>query len=224
MILIVNLVIGFMAWVAVCKLIQWKWNLSLESTSYAVAFVHGFLACRLCEYSIFTEELWSIEKIGGPVSPFQNGIITVSAAYFYYDIIICFLIKAPLFMKAHHLFAILIFTTTLMMSHSGPEVIICLWLGEFTNACLNIRYWFEHHERFCKSKVSLVNDVAFAVFFIALRFIVCSYVIFYILTLGRSLIIVQIGSICFTVVNLIMGKMIFTEAMDLFFPCKKKNE
>uniref|UniRef100_A0A7M5X6P6 TLC domain-containing protein n=1 Tax=Clytia hemisphaerica TaxID=252671 RepID=A0A7M5X6P6_9CNID len=210
--------IGIVLWFFIFKLIQWKWSLATTSTSYAVAFLHGLFAARSCEYLIVTEQLWDFNRFGGPVSPLQKTVLTISAAYFLYDTLICFIIKESVMIKAHHLLATIIFLGTTYAGTSGPEVIICVWYGEFTNMFCNLRYFFQHSERFAGSIIALINDILFFVFFLSLRFIFGTYVIYHIFMIGRSLLVVRLGAISFTFVNVAMGKMMIEGALGFLYP------
>ena len=218
---LVFLASAVVGWTALFKLVQWKWSLTTISTSYVVAIVHGLFGSRVSEYAIYTEKLWRIEKFGEDNTVLQDTILTVSLGYFIYDFVICLIIKETVVIKVHHFLACVIFAGTLSESYSGPETVVCLWYGEFTNVFCNLRYFFQNQDRFRGSTVAFVNDVFFAVGFLFMRFVVGTYVIYYILTLGKSLPVVQAGSILFTGVNLSMGKIIVLESLKVLFPSSK---
>ena len=213
------LVASLVGWVSLFNAIKWKWSLSTSSTSYAVAFCHGVFASRAAEYSFYSEGILDVSKFGGQVSQLQNVIISISLAYFLYDFYICFVIGEALVIKCHHILSSIIFFWTLVAEKSGPEVTVFLWIGEFTNAFLNLRYYYQNSARFRGSMLAAINDVAFAVLFFVLRFGLGSFYIYHILKGGaRSLLAVKIGAVCFTAVNLSMGKTIFVESAKFLFP------
>jgi len=218
---LVFLVSALVGWTTLFKLVQWKWSLTTTPASHAIAFAHGFFASRSSEYVIYMEKLWRVEKFGEDNTPLQDAILTVSLAYFIYDLVICFIIKETVLIKTHHFLAVLIVAATISESYSGPEVIVSLWYGEFTNVFINLRYFFQNQDRYRGSSVAFVNDVFFAVFFLFLRFVVGTYVIYCILTLGKSLPMVQVGSILFIGVNILMGKIIVVESLKVLFPSSK---
>ena len=218
------MVISTIGWWLLFVLIKWYWSLTTKSTSYAVAFVHGILSCRACEYIIYTENLLDTQKFGGAVTPLQNVLLLFSVGYFLYDSYICYVIKENFVIKMHHVFAVLIFCATMWTARSGPEVIISVWMGEFTNACLNLRYFFQHNEPFCNSKIATLNDFSFGISFILFRFVFGTYVVYHILSLGRTIIAVQISSIFFTLINLYMGKMLIDGFLQMIKPSQKEEE
>lgn len=209
--------VSIILWPTLMFCIKRSFQLSFTATTYAVAFVHGLVASFLCQYSIFTENLW-IENVGEDVSPLQYKIISLSAGYFIYDTFTCICIKEPLYILMHHIFAFSIFLSALVTMNSGPEIIFCLLLGEFTNSCLNLRFWFANNDSVKGSKWSMVNDVLFFVMFITLRFGIAPFVIYRILFEERTLAIVKMGSIGFTVINLIMLHIMLTTLSNMLFP------
>ena len=224
--LLVGSVIG---WFALLTIIKWKWSLSTASASYAVAFVHGIFTTRATEYIIYTDSIWSAEQFGGPVTPLQAVIITISAGYFLYDIWVCFKTDEALVIKCHHVLATTIFATTLWAGKSGPEVVVCLWCGEFTNVFLNLRFFFQNYkggERFRNSVIPFLNDVLFVIGFAVMRFGIGSYAMYHIFFSGRSLQSLQLCCVGFTTVNLYLGKMIVDEVsktLSSMFSSKKSS-
>ena len=208
---------SLVGWILLLKVIQWKWGLTTSTASYAVSFCHGLFVTRAAEYVIYTEGVWSADKIGGPVTPLQNTILTVSLGYFIYDTYICFTIDETLVIKCHHVLATIIFIGTLLAEKSGPEVIVCSWCGEFTNMFLNLRFFFNNYQgghRF-NIPLTMLNDVMFVVWFVVLRFGIGSFVIYHILTSGRSLAVLKFGALGFTAVNLVLGRMIVQEVLKM---------
>lgn len=221
------LVASVIGWFLLLTIIKWKWSLSTASASYAVAFVHGIFMTRATEYIIYTDGIWSADQFGGPVTPIQAVIITMSAGYFLYDIWICFKTGEPLVIKCHHVLATTIFVTTLWAGKSGPEVVVCLWCGEFTNVFLNLRFFFQNYkggERFRNSVIPFLNDAFFVIGFAVMRFGIGSYATYHILFSGRSLQILKLCCIGFTAVNLYMGKVIASEVVKMVSPMLSKKK
>lgn len=217
-------VVSLLFWPILCLCIKKLFKLeSIGSTSYAVSFVHGFIICRCCEYSIYTEDLW-IDDFGAALSPFQFKILSISAAYFLYDTFVCLHMKEPVHFLFHHLFAFIIFSSCLIAQKSGPEVVICLWLGEFSGPCLNLRFWFANNKELKGSKWSLLNDVLFCIVFLILRFVIGPYVVYYIMMQERTLLLVKLGSIGFFTINLIMLRLMVRGIVDLFSPPKNNGK
>ena len=218
------LVASLVGWISLYNVIKWKWSLSTVLTSYTVAFCHGMFASRSAEYCIYTEGILDVNKFGGPVSPLQNVILTISLAYFLYDSYICFVKGEALVIKCHHILSSFVFLLTIVAEKSGPEVTVSLWIGEFTNAFLNLRYYYQNSARFRGSMLAVMNDVAFVVLFLIMRFVVCTFYTYHVLKGGdRTLLPLRIGAVCFYAVNLSIGKIIFDESVKFLFPVAVSN-
>ena len=174
--------------------------LTYKSTSLIISCLHAVVTSRLCEYTIYTEELLDIEKFGSPMTPLQYKIFIFIFGYLFYDTILLMLHRKDAVLTLHHLIGIATILSVFMTSRSGPDVIFCTWLGIFPNFSFTVRYYFKQYSQSPNSRIAKINDRLLSFQLIA-RFVVGFFLMF-VIVIGNSIFFLKFLYIGMFLVNL----------------------
>eukprot|EP00111_Clytia_hemisphaerica_P018041 TCONS_00053383-protein len=193
-------------------------------SSNLVYGIYGVGVVRSIEWYFYTNpEMLDMSRIGDAVTWQENLIVAVSAGYFLYDLPLSIKLGEAWYMFLHHVLSFLITLTIWYNQRCGFDILLCLWLGEFTTPCA---FWVFHvfdKPELKKSKWIIAARVAYVVFFIPLRFILGPFLL-YKLLFSETLLIVKLGCGFFYLVNLLMLRDIAKEIKAFLTPWKSQAE
>lgn len=131
----------------------------------SVTLVHSLTVTVLGAYCAFIQGPWPFTHAGGPSSPFQNFVITISLAYFLLDLSWClyFRTEGPL-MLLHHTLSITGLAVCFGLHWYGTEMVATIFGAEITNPLLQFR-WFLREMNKYNTLLGDIVDVAFMFIF-----------------------------------------------------------
>ena len=190
-------------WGLIMFLLQKFYKNNLEFNSYIVAFIHALVSCRCCEVVWYIEESMKLDQFGSDVTMPQYLVISLSAGYFLYDTIICFLIQEQLVFIVHHVICFTILLIAILTLKCGPELIWAIWSFEQSGPCLNLRFFLEHSSH-KSSGIAITNECLFCIVFLVFRYAVGSWVLHKLLVSQNSLLTIKLLCSTFFLYNQII--------------------
>ena len=190
-------------WGIIMFLLQKFYKDNVEFNSYIVAFIHALISCRCCEIVWYIEESTKLDQFGSDLTMPQYFVISLSAGYFLYDTIICFLIQEELVFIVHHVICFATLLTAILTLKCGPELIWALWSFEQSGPCLNLRFFIEN-SRHKSSGIAITNECLFCIVFLVFRYAVGGWALRTLLVSQNSLLIIKLLCSTFFLYNQII--------------------
>ena len=190
-------------WGLIMFLLQKFYKNNLEFNSYIVAFIHALVSCRCCEVVWYIEESMKLDQFGSDVTMPQYLVISLSAGYFLYDTIICFLIQEQLVFIVHHVICFTILLIAILTLKCEPELIWAIWSFEQSGPCLNLRFFLENSSH-KSSGIAVTNECLFCIVFLVFRYAVGSWVLHKLLVSQNSLLTIKLLCSTFFLYNQII--------------------
>ena len=190
-------------WGLIMFLLQKLYKNNLEFNSYIVAFIHALISCRCCEVIWYIEESMKLDQFGSDLTTPQYFVISLSAGYFLYDTIICFLIQEEVVFIVHHVICFTILLIAILTFKCGPELIWAIWSFEQSGPFLNLRFFLEN-SRHKSSGIAITNECLFCIVFLVFRYAVGSWVLHKLLVSQNSLLIIKLLCSTFFLYNQII--------------------
>lgn len=164
----------------------------IDSKNRIVSIIHGVF----CIYVGFTDEFVNKAEIFGvPNSEFQNYMMLISKAYFFYDTIACIILGiSNLPMLLHHLFCILGFYSSIFYNISATEIIKAMLATEITNPVMHMREIFKN-SNLGKTKIYLIFDLIYMSLYILARPGWGTYLMYLTFSCSTSLILVKLSAL-----------------------------
>lgn len=198
MLLVGCYVIGWVS-VFVCFLNLNK-HRSAEWNSRMVAFLHAFLACRNIEMNMIKLP-FTFEEFGEASTSFQNNAIAFSIAYFIFETCYCLYAQTEDYvMMLHHFISLTGLIWGYQLKVCGYEVCLLLWVAEFTNPILQIR-WFLRESGYQKKWYAKVNEFLFVVIFVFFRGVFGFRFSYQVIRSAKLLPVMRYFALAFQVVN-----------------------
>lgn len=130
-----------------------------------VTFIHAITVTILGGYIVFVQGPWPFTDSGGPNSPLQQFVVTISLAYFLLDLTWCLYFRTEgLVMLLHHTVSIAGLSACLVVRCYGTEMVTTLFGAEITNPLLQLR-WFLRTMNKYNTLLGNIIDVAFIFLF-----------------------------------------------------------
>eukprot|EP00249_Psilotum_nudum_P013019 c24107_g2_i1 orf=399-1070(+) len=184
-----------------------------------VSLIHVAVSLLLSSRSV---QNWRclVSPLASPPSPLQMQTMTVSLSYFIYDFFCCLLDTRVDYTNVfHHIMSIWSLAYGVFYVACGTELVTCLWLSELSNP-------FMHGRELLKelgmkdTRLSLVNDICFAVVFILARLGLGPYVT-YVTVFADNPLFVKIGGCGIQTVSIFWSYKIARMAYFKFLRRKK---
>ena len=208
------------------QLFLWVGKASFWDSSNYVYLVFGVGITRAAEYYFYNNPgLLDLNRLGSESTWEESLLVGISAGYFLYDIPLSLYLKEVWYMFLHHVLSLVIVGTTWYYNRCGFEVLICLWLGEFTCPCSFWMFLYAEKPEKMKTKRMVVNRICFFSFFLVLRFVIGPFFVYRLFMSRDTMLVIKIGCVMFYIVNFALLKNIFVEIIQIYnsFVSKKKQ-
>lgn len=174
--------------------------------------MYGLSITRAIEWYFYTnQDMFDFNRLGATMTWQENIIVIITTGYFLFETPIAVIRKRNWYRTLHHILCLEVTLPILYFQRSGFDALVCIWLGEFTTP---FGYFicdaFDKPEKI-NSKWITINKIVFVSFFVLLRFIIGSYVLYRIIY-SNSLLMVKIGCSLFFVVNAFLFRDMMGEA------------
>ena len=190
---------------------------SLWDSSNYVYLVFGVGITRAVEYYFYTNpHLLDLDRLGSECSWEESVILGISAGYFLYDIPLSLYMKEVWYLFLHHLLSFLIVVTAWYYNKSGFDLLLCLWLGEFSCPCCFFIFYCEDKPHKQNNKWMRINQMGFAITFLICRFVIGPFLVYQLFMSRDTLMAVKLGCVMFYVVNFALLKKIILQIVDFY--------
>ena len=149
-------------------LLRFNKSCTAEWNSRMIAFLHAFLISRSIE--IFMLQFpFVFEEFGKENTSFHNNVLTFSISYFIFETCWCLYMQTEeMVMMLHHIVSLTGLLWCYQLNVCGYEVCLLIWCSEFTNPCLQTR-WFLRTKEWHRALVAQINEFLFVCFFVLMR-------------------------------------------------------
>lgn len=163
-----------------------------DTKNRIVSIIHGVF----CIYVGLTDTFFNKAEIFGVSnSEFQNYMMLISKAYFFYDTIACiFLGISNIPMLLHHSFCILGFYSSILYNLSATEIIKAMLATEITNPVMHMREIFKNYNM-KKTKIYLIFELMYMSLYILARLGWGTYLMYLTFSCSSSLVLVKISAL-----------------------------
>jgi len=163
-----------------------------DTKNRIVSIIHGVF----CIYVGLTDTFVNKAEIFGVSnSEFQNYMMLISKAYFFYDTIACIIFGiSNLPMLLHHLFCILGFYSSIFYNISGTEIIKAMLATEITNPVMHMREIFKN-SNMGKTKIYLLFELTYMSLYILARPGWGTYLMYLTFSCSTSLVLVKMSAL-----------------------------
>ena len=215
-----GLVISTLAWCSVQifidKLFGSKWEI----------LTYGLFGCsvpRIIEYHFYQNPhlLTFLECGKEGLTDFERTFLIFCTGYFAFDIFLGIRLRDPWHMQLHHFIAFSVVITPLYYECCVFEILVCLWIGEFSAPCAFWIFRYEKEPEIYNSKPMLVVKIIYFILFVILRFGVGSYALWRFFNSTETLLIIKLGCLLMTAFNCVVFKQSIDEIKGYFV--KKKD-
>lgn len=162
----------------------------------------GSLVPRFVEYFFYQNpNLLDLTRCGASgLLKYEQNVITVSAGYFLQAIFTGWRIGEDWYLQFHHMFCFMTVTMPLYMDCCAFEILMLLWIGEFTTPCAFWIFFYEKNEAMNQWWPLILNKFVYLVVFVLLRFGVGTYFLWVLLN-SDTLLVVKMSCVFMVAFN-----------------------
>lgn len=180
------------------------WKLFGESRYGGIAYLlYGSLVPRCVEYYFYSNpSLFDLTRCGeSGLSSYEQGVMSVSAGYFLQTTFFGCFLREEWYLLLHHGISFAVVSTPLYMDCCAFEILLCLWVGEYTTPCAFWIFFYKKDKVMYNCWPMVLNKSIYFLFFLVLRFGVGSY-LFWVWLNCDTLLVIKAGCVFMIVFNL----------------------
>jgi hypothetical protein len=172
------------------KIYHDKQKTTHDTKTRIISILHATL---IFSASLYDLVYFQTDKCGDTNSEYQNFFITVSFAYFLYDLINCIRLDVSCReMEIHHLFCMCAYYCGVIYNSSANEMMRALVVAEISNPCMHIRVILKNF-KLKHSKGYLMLELIYMFLYLTARMFYGTKVVFFTVFCGGNLWIVKIA-------------------------------
>ena len=200
------------------QFLLWVVRASFWDSSNYVYLVFGVGITRAVEYYFYTNpHLLDLDRLGSECTWEESVLLGISAGYFLYDIPLSLYLKEVWYLFLHHVLSFVIVTTAWYYNKSGFDLLLCLWLGEFSCPCCFWIFYYENkpHEK-KNNKWMKINEICFGLSFLICRFVIGPFLVYRLFMSRDTMMVVKLGCVMFYIVNFALLKNILLQIVEIY--------
>ena len=166
----------------------------------------GFAVSRIIEYHFYQNPtMLDFNRFGSSgLSRFEEIIVAMSAGYFLCTIPAGIYKKEQWYLQIHHLLCTTVTSSAIYYDNSGFDIIIIVWVGEFTSPCAYWIFLYEDQPLKYNTKFMIVDKIVYFILFLIFRFGFGPFLLYKLLMSPGTLFTIKFGGILMTCFNCVV--------------------